>query len=108
MDDVFVMIRDGNAIGVRNWLDTIENDFNLGYSSILPRNIANYHQLNIALKPSIVYFRDDHGFSLLHWACWDGRVSIVEMLVNRGAKINSINNCIHIALFNQQIIELVI
>ena len=108
MDDVFVMIRDGNAIGVRNWLDTIENDFNLGY--IPPRNIANYYQLNIVLKPSIFYFRDDHGFSLLHWACWDGRVSIVEMLVNRGAKINSINNCIYdyIALFNQLIIELVI
>lgn len=25
-----MMIRDGNALGVRLWLDTIENDFNQG------------------------------------------------------------------------------
>ena len=35
--------------------------------------------------------RDDHGFSLLHWASWDGRLSMVEMLLNRGAKVNAVN-----------------
>jgi ankyrin repeat protein len=46
----------------------------------------NFSILNYSLS-------DDHGFSILHWACWDGQMSIVEMLVNRGAKINSINKC---------------
>ena len=30
MDDIFSLIRDGNALSVRLWLDTIENDFNQG------------------------------------------------------------------------------
>ncbi|XP_076061926.1 integrin linked kinase isoform X2 [Oratosquilla oratoria] len=34
---------------------------------------------------------DDHGFSLLHWAAKEGHMSIVEMLVSRGARINSTN-----------------
>lgn len=29
MDEIFLMIRDGNAVGVKNWLETIENDFNM-------------------------------------------------------------------------------
>jgi hypothetical protein len=28
MEDIFNMIRDGNALGVRLWLDTIVNDLN--------------------------------------------------------------------------------
>lgn len=44
--------------------------------------------------------RDDHGFSLLHWASWDGHLNIVEILVNKGAKINSVNKCILIFLIN--------
>jgi len=38
-----------------------------------------------------VFFRDDHRFSLLHWAAMMGRASIVEMLINRGARINATN-----------------
>ncbi len=52
-------------------------------------------------------FSDDHGFSLLHWACWDGRLNIVEMLLNRGLKINAINRCedtpLHCAVQNNHI-----
>lgn len=66
MEDIFHLIREGNSYKVRSWLDATENDFNQ---------------------------TDDHGFSLLHWACWDGHLNIVEMLVGKGSKINSINKC---------------
>ena len=36
-------------------------------------------------------FRDDHAFSLLHWAAKGGFVSIVEMLLARGARVNVTN-----------------
>ena len=35
--------------------------------------------------------RDDHRFSLLHWASREGHSGIVEMLINRGARINATN-----------------
>ena len=50
---------------------------------------------------------DDHGFSLLHCACWEGRLNICEMLLNRGAKVNLINKCqdtpLHCAVQNNHI-----
>lgn len=49
---------------VRIWLDDPKNDVNEG---------------------------DDHGFSPLHWACFAGRTSIVDMLLNRGTRINATN-----------------
>lgn len=49
---------------VRIWLDDTKNDMNEG---------------------------DDHGFSPLHWACFAGRTTIVDMLLNRGARINATN-----------------
>ncbi len=36
-------------------------------------------------------FRDDHRFSLLHWAAREGRTNIVDMLIQRGARINATN-----------------
>lgn len=36
-------------------------------------------------------FRDDHGFSPLHWASKEGKITVVEMLINKGARINSTN-----------------
>lgn len=36
-------------------------------------------------------FRDDHGFSPLHWAAMKGHLKIVDMLVIRGARINATN-----------------
>lgn len=36
-------------------------------------------------------FRDDHGFSPLHWACREGRSGVVDMLIMRGARINVMN-----------------
>ena len=80
MEDIFHLIRNGSAVSLRAWLNTNENDFNVC---------------------------DDHGFSLLHWACWDGRNNIVEMLINRGVKLNSMNKCedspLHCAAQNNHI-----
>ena len=39
----------------------------------------------------IVFCRDDHRFSLLHWAAREGRENIVEMLIKKGARINATN-----------------
>ncbi|CAH1777359.1 unnamed protein product [Owenia fusiformis] len=64
MDDIFTLVREGDAFQVRMWLDNTENDLNQG---------------------------DDHRFSLLHWAAREGRSNIVEMLIARGARINATN-----------------
>ncbi|XP_056013002.1 integrin-linked protein kinase-like isoform X4 [Ostrea edulis] len=64
MDDIFSQVREGNAFQVRMWLDNTENDLNQG---------------------------DDHRFSLLHWASREGRTNIVDMLIQRGARINATN-----------------
>lgn len=64
MDDIFTWCREGNPLQVKIWLDDTMNDINEG---------------------------DDHGFSPLHWACFAGRKSIVDMLLNRGALINAAN-----------------
>lgn len=42
-------------------------------------------------KKIIKTFRDDHAFSLLHWASKEGHISIVDMLLARGARVNSTN-----------------
>jgi len=31
MDDIFSLVRDGNALQVRIWLDNTENDLNQGF-----------------------------------------------------------------------------
>ncbi|KAI6241576.1 Protein kinase domain-containing protein [Aphelenchoides fujianensis] len=49
---------------VRVWLDDSEHDLNIG---------------------------DDHAFSLLHWASKEGHLSIVELLLARGARVNATN-----------------
>ncbi|XP_050680984.1 integrin-linked protein kinase isoform X2 [Leptidea sinapis] len=64
MEDIFQWCREGNALLVRVWLDDTEHDMNQG---------------------------DDHGFSPLHWACKEGHLKIVEMLIRRGARINVTN-----------------
>jgi len=64
MTDVFQMIRDGNMSQIATWLDNTENDLNK---------------------------TDDHGFGLLHWACWDGHLPVVDILLERGSKINAVN-----------------
>ncbi|RWS28183.1 integrin-linked protein kinase-like protein [Leptotrombidium deliense] len=64
MEDIFHWCREGNAFQVRVWLDDTTHDMNQG---------------------------DDHGFSPLHWASKEGRTPIVEMLINKGARINATN-----------------
>lgn len=64
LDDIFYWCREGNSLQVRIWLEDTKNDANEG---------------------------DDHGFSPLHWACFAGRTNIVDMLLNRGSRINAAN-----------------
>lgn len=64
MEDVFGWVREGNTFQVRVWLDDTEHDLNIG---------------------------DDHAFSLLHWASKEGHVSIVDLLLSRGARVNATN-----------------
>lgn len=64
MEDVFGWVREGNTFQVRVWLDDTEHDLNIG---------------------------DDHAFSLLHWASKEGHLSIVELLLSRGARVNATN-----------------
>ncbi|VDK46091.1 unnamed protein product [Anisakis simplex] len=64
MEDVFGWVREGNTFQVRVWLDDTEHDLNIG---------------------------DDHAFSLLHWASKEGHLPIVELLLARGARVNSTN-----------------
>jgi len=35
MDDIFSLVRDGNALQVRIWLDNTENDLNQGFVLVL-------------------------------------------------------------------------
>ena len=37
------------------------------------------------------FSRDDHRFSLLHWAAREGWTNIVDLLIGRGARINATN-----------------
>lgn len=40
---------------------------------------------------SLFIYRDDHGFSPLHWCCKEGHLKLAELLVSRGARINATN-----------------
>ncbi|XP_046390679.1 integrin-linked protein kinase [Ischnura elegans] len=64
MEDIFQWCREGSAMQVRMWLDDPEHDLNQG---------------------------DDHGFSPLHWAAKRGHSKIVELLVQRGARVGATN-----------------
>lgn len=35
--------------------------------------------------------RDDHGFSPLHWCAKEGHTKLVEMLLQRGVRVNATN-----------------
>lgn len=39
----------------------------------------------------VFVFRDDHGFSPLHWCAKEGHYKLVEMLLQRGARVNATN-----------------
>lgn len=39
----------------------------------------------------ITFLRDDHGFSPLHWCAKEGHTKLVEMLLQRGVRVNATN-----------------
>lgn len=57
--------------------------------------LINIFYLENLLEPIIICvflcFRDDHGFSPLHWCAKEGHVKLVEMLLQRGARVNATN-----------------
>ena len=63
-EDIYSLIRQNNTFAIRLWLDNPTNDI---------------HQ------------SDEHGFTLLHWAAWYGRLSIVQLLLSRNARVNAVN-----------------
>ncbi|UJR14780.1 hypothetical protein I4U23_001768 [Adineta vaga] len=63
-DDIYSLIRQNNTFAVRLWLDNTTND---------------------------IYQSDEHGFTLLHWAVWYGRLPIVQLLLQRHARVNAVN-----------------
>ncbi|XP_065842193.1 integrin-linked protein kinase-like isoform X2 [Oscarella lobularis] len=64
MDDIFYCVRQGSVDAVRKWLYSTENDPNC---------------------------TDEHGFTPLHWASRQGRETIAEMLIARGARVDIVN-----------------
>ena len=86
MDDIFTHVREGNALKVRVWLDDTENDLNQGYEDGLDMFDVIFNFAFIVL-----ICRDDHRFSLLHWAAREGWSNIVDILISRGARINATN-----------------
>lgn len=76
---MFGWVKEGNAFQVRVWLDDSEHDLNIGY-------FWGFGWLN-----NFSISSDDHAFSLLHWASKEGHISIVEMLLVRGARVNATN-----------------
>jgi integrin-linked kinase len=62
--DIFQSVREGNVDSVRRWLSAVENDPNC---------------------------TDEHGFTPLHWVVRQGHKTLVDMLIARGAKVNSVN-----------------
>lgn len=45
----------------------------------------------LLLNISFCFYRDDHGFSPLHWCCKEGHLKLAELLVSRGARVNATN-----------------
>ena len=70
-EDIYSLIRQNNTFAIRLWLDNPTNDI---------------HQ------------SDEHGFTLLHWAAWYGRLSIVQLLLSRNARVNAVNRSMRSSL----------
>lgn len=64
MDAIIGHVREGNLADTRMWLENTENDVNQG---------------------------DEHRFGLLHWAAREGQLSVVDLLISRGARVNATN-----------------
>ena len=65
-----------------------------------------YKKAKKIIHSNFIQNSDDHGFGLLHWACWDGHLSVVDILLERGSKINAVNYGNHHKSLNKQIQKL--
>jgi integrin-linked kinase len=79
--DIYLLIRQNNTFAVRVWLDNATNDIH--------QRLFLIHAANFSKE--CLYSSDEHGFTLLHWASWYGRLSIVPLLLQRGARVNAVN-----------------
>jgi len=83
-DDIYSLIRQNNSFAIRLWLDNITNDIHQRFFFVV-------HQKELFFLIEFLYSSDEHGFTLLHWAAWYGRLSIVQLLLQRGVRVNAVN-----------------
>lgn len=50
--------------------------------------MISFLNVSVLFTPDI---RDDHGFSPLHWCAKKGHTKLVEMLLQRGVRVNATN-----------------
>jgi integrin-linked kinase len=82
-NDIYALVQQGNMFAVRLWLDNVTNDIHERY--VFVREVLRMSHRHFHLCS------DEHGFTLLHWASWHGSLPIVQLLLERGARINAIN-----------------
>lgn len=82
-DDIYSLIRQNNIFAIRLWLDNITNDIH--------QRFIYKNEYILFIEVFVFNFSDEHGFTLLHWAAWYGRLSIVQLLLQRGARVNAVN-----------------
>ena len=81
-EEIYTLIRQNNTYAIRLWLDNLTNDIHqrlVGDVFFEEKEFPRF------------YSSDEHGFTLLHWAAWYGRLAIVQLLLQRGARVNAVN-----------------
>ena len=78
--DIFHLSKKGDSVmSIKLWLDNTENDVNQVISPIF--NVV------VTILPKV----DDHWFTPLHWAARYGHKQVVELLIDRGARVSAKN-----------------
>jgi hypothetical protein len=67
---------------------------------------ADYTKIeeNVERWVKFIDFADEDGYTALHYACWDNKVDIVELLMDNGANVNALSSMkespLHMAVFS--------
>ena len=78
--DIFHLSKKGDSVmSIKLWLDNTENDVNQVTSQIFDAVVTVLLQV------------DDHWFTPLHWAARYGHKQVVELLLDRGARVSAKN-----------------